>query len=64
MPLRQIGKPIINPLPQDRDKNKPENINEQVEAQASAAGSSSIVAPPTTPQVANLNLAERLRLWQ
>ena len=58
MPPRRRGRPRINPLPQDKDRNIEENVDEQVEAQASVVGSSSIAAPPVTHPMADLNLAE------
>ena len=50
MPPRRRGRPRINPLPQDRHRNRSENIDEQAEAQASITGSSFI----TATQVATL----------
>ena len=32
MPPRQGRRPRINPLPQDKDSNRPENIDKQAEA--------------------------------
>ena len=56
MPPRQSERPKIKPLPQDWDRNRLETINEQAEAQASAAGSSSIATPP----VVDPNLVEAI----
>ena len=58
MPPCRRKRPRINPLPQDRDKNIKENVGEQVEAQASIAGSSSIAAPLVAHPVADPNLTE------
>ena len=40
------------------------HVDEKVEAQALVAGSSSIVAPPTTHPVADPNLIRLLQPWQ
>ena len=58
MSPRRRGRPRINPLSQDRDRNIEENVDEQVEALASVVGSSFIAAPPPTHPVADPNLAE------
>ena len=58
MPPCQKGRPRIKPLPQDMDSNRPKNINEQVEAQASTVDSFFVATPP----IADPNLVEAVAI--